>query len=996
MYTHRPALAFLVVTTLLATLIAANPAQDTIEALRKAQTKADRIAVLKGKDGVSLEEVLLTIFNLQGVLVEKGEFGELQRTQVWAEEVTELVPDAERREICTMLCRLGKGRNEQAQERYKEAVDVYTKLLGDVRKKGQFKPLEPALLNNLGTVQYHQGDFVGGLKTLKEARSLLAGLDVNTRAVMEAMIIGNIGELYSTLGDYPEAETVLKQALQRAQKSGDAKTIREVRVNLANLDQHRGRLRESIKAYEAVLADTMKAGQNPASGRILNNLGLALAESGRSGEALRRLEEARKLAVDLRHRRSQALALGNLALVHTRLNDDEEAARYNAEALKLFEAVGDNAGIARCLKMIGMMDLSAGRIDDAEKAFARCLEMTKQSGSKSAVAEMTFLIGMQYFQDRNWQQAEKTFEAALRAHQELGDGRRILICRHLRLWVMAVTNDNRYDAEYLNFVLDTKRYDDPRAIIHTQYFQALGHLLQQQWRPAEEVALAAIRELETRRALSIDPQIRAAEVSSSKFSDFYVILAAARTGRGDQPGAFQAVERAKARALMELLGGENVIQRGMTASERADEELLRTAVVAASRKYESIRQFAGDSPMQREEIKKELTEAEAKYEGFRRRLFIDHPDLSILRAELPDVSLVDLQKSLFSKEPDLAILSYLVNFDRILIVVVTAADQPDAPAKVVIHGVAAKEKELAEAASEFSKSCQNPGGGRPKSDTLWTWLIAPAMMELAGKKHLVIVPFSPLLTLPFQALTPDTDRKTPYLIEQFAVSYAPSVSALLQMRTRGDKVRTPNDPQRTPIVAVGGVNFTPDLRELKHSGPEAEAIGKLFGQSSRVLLGAKATRAEILRAAPSTRILHFATHGIPNGLRPLFSAVAVTPQNDDGRLYGHDVTNLDLSTELVVLSACETAKGRELRGEGTIGLAWAFFVAGVPTVMMTQWSVDDEATAVLMKVFYERLRTGTDTSRAESLRQAQLTLLKEKHTRHPMFWAPFVLTGDWR
>jgi CHAT domain-containing protein len=247
--------------------------------------------------------------------------------------------------------------------------------------------------------------------------------------------------------------------------------------------------------------------------------------------------------------------------------------------------------------------------------------------------------------------------------------------------------------------------------------------------------------------------------------------------------------------------------------------------------------------------------------------------------------------------------------------------------------------------------------------------------------------------VPFQAIRKEGG---PYLLQQYTITYAPSVSALLEMRKRADRIKA-GPGGRVPVLAVGGVNFTPDLKPLPASGPEAEGIAALFGGRGRVLTGDQATRDGITRVAGSARFLHLATHGLVNGARPLFSALAVTPSGgDDGRLYAHDLMDLDLSAELVVLSACETALGKEYRGEGTIGLAWATFVAGSPAVVVSQWSVADDSTARLMKGFYERLNAGTDPTKAEALRQAQLALLKDRKTRHPFYWAPFVLVGDWR
>jgi CHAT domain-containing protein/Tfp pilus assembly protein PilF len=977
---------------------AAQPADSligTIDSLRKAKTKEERAAALKGKTDEFLYDLLMAIFNAQTQMVERGEFAELERTQEWAEEITAQFKDEDQRGLCELLCRLGRGRNEQAREHYQEAAETFKKLLVDVRKKG-LKPFEPALLNNLGAVQYHLGDFVGGLETLEEARRSLAGMQPAARQMMEGMILGNLGELYTEVGDYPRAEKLLEESIEMARARRDAGSERTARLNLANIDLHRCRYREAIKAYQDLLADCRKARAKTFEGKILNNIGLALEESGRTGEALQQLEEARKLAAELRHRRSEAMALGNIALVHLRLDEDEEAIRYNNLALKLFEAVGDKAGVARCLKLKGMSRLDARKPEEAEKAFLEALAILEAGGSKAAVAEMQSAIGMVYFQTRDWKKAQSFFERSLKTYQDLHDSRRLLLAHQMVLMTMAATDDPRYDAQFLAFKLDAIKFDDRYATVHADYFEAMGNLLQKNWVAAETCADRALRILESRVALSMDPQIRAGKLNSSDASACYLILAAARAARGDPSGAFHASERAKARVLMQMLSSGGVsIQRGMSPSERQDEERLRASLVAASRKNEAIRAFAAEQPKLPEQIKRELAEAEANYEAFRRSLYTKHPRLSIQQGNLPEVDLVELQKRVFDVEPGVAILSYLSHKDRMLIFVVSSGEKAGGPARVAVRSVEVDSRKLAEEAEEFWKACQTPGIGRPKSDELWKVLIAPVEQDLADKKHLVIVPYAPLLTLPFQALAPDAKRDTPYLVERFAVSYAPSVSALLEMRQRGDIVRARrNGPDS--VVAVGGVKFSPDLQELPNSGPEAEAVAKLFDEKARLIQGGSATRKAISLAVPPARFLHFATHGIPNGLRPMFSSLAIAPDDDDGRLYGHDIINLDLSAELVVLSACDTARGKEYRGEGTMGLAWSFFVAGVPAVVVSQWSVDDEATGTLMKGFYERIRSNTATSRAENLRQAQIALIKNRPTRHPFYWAPFIYSGDWR
>ena len=297
--------------------------------------------------------------------------------------------------------------------------------------------------------------------------------------------------------------------------------------------------------------------------------------------------------------------------------------------------------------------------------------------------------------------------------------------------------------------------------------------------------------------------------------------------------------------------------------------------------------------------------------------------------------------------------------------------------------------------SAFRSACTTPIEGDITSDELWDWLIRPIEKDIAGAKHLVIVPYVPLLAMPFHAIK---KGERPYLVEKYSISYAPSVGALLAMRAQADRRKqAPPLANQVPLVAIGRPKSAPGSPDLPASESEVKALGELFAAPNQVILGDNATRAEVLKRAESARVLHFATHGTVNDSRPLFSALAVTATaRDDGRLTAHDVLDLNLSAELVVLSACSSGRGKDYVGEGTLGLAWAFFVAGAPSVVVSQWQVADVATGKMMVDFHRRLIGANPPSKAEALRKAQLQLKKDPKTRHPFYWAPFVLTGDWR
>lgn len=969
---------------------AADDTRDAIAALARARTKDERRAVFKGKDDDFIQAVVMDLFQVQERLVQAGEFGQLNVTQVWIEEATDLIKDPDTKVLCEVLALLGKGRNEQVQQRYDEAVPTFDRAMALARKHGM-KTVELMILVNLGAGQAHQGDFLGAIKTLEDTRKQLADLNALARGIIEAPLLNNLGHVYTETGDHIRAERTLTDARKLAEKAADAGTARNARVNLAHLQTLRGQYDPAIRLYEQVLAECRKAKQPAMESQILNSLGLALAEQGRTGEALRRLEEARKLAAGLKLRRSEALALGNLALVHDRLGDEEDALRYAADALTLFRAVGDKAGVARCLRMRGMWQLFAGQTEDAEKTFAECLELIKATGSKRALAELSFVLGFQYEKAGQPKKAEDAYTAAAKAYGELGDRYREALARVKKARIERPDGFVEFDLLELNALKPVvARINDPRLTATYHDTRANWHFERKEWPEAVKELKAAIKAAESRFTDIEDPLLQASETAGS-LSSLHANLAVALAAAGDPAGVFEVAERAKARSLTDLLERSRVtVQKGMTAQERGEEARLRGELVAAANRGLAALRFQADDEKAQAESDKARADAQFHYDEFRRKTFLAHPELGTQRGELSPVTLTELQKSLFAAHPDLAIVSYMVNRSRTVIVVVTAGDKPDGPAKVVAHTVTVRATELATEAEKYWKACQNPAAGAPSSDKLWDWLIAPAQKELAGKKHVVIVPTAPLLKFPFQALR---KRNGAYLIEEYAISYAPSVSALLAMRRQGDATRAAAGT--VPVVALGGAKFTSDLARLPATEREAKAVAELYGNNPPPLLADRATRGEVIRQARAARYLHLATHGLPNESRPLFSALAVTPsKDDDGRLYAHDVMNLELKAELVTLSACETGRGRDFRGEGTVGLAWAFFVAGSPAVVVSQWKVADGSTADLMTRFYQQLKDGA--TKADALRTAQLALLKERDTRHPFFWAPFLVQGDWR
>jgi len=263
--------------------------------------------------------------------------------------------------------------------------------------------------------------------------------------------------------------------------------------------------------------------------------------------------------------------------------------------------------------------------------------------------------------------------------------------------------------------------------------------------------------------------------------------------------------------------------------------------------------------------------------------------------------------------------------------------------------------------------------------------------------------------LPFQALLTNSNR---FLIENAAIAYAPSLTALREMMKRQKDRR--DDKASGTLLALGNPllgketiqRATLALRDEKLDPlPEAEqevnALSRLYGTSrSKISTGAGASEDRAKAEAGRARILHFATHGILNNAAPMYShlALAQGDVNEDGLLEAWELMRLDLKADLVVLSACETACGRFGAGEGVIGLTWAIFIAGAPATVVSQWKVESTSARDLMIDFHRRLRAPSrkPASKAEALRQAALKLMKSPSASHPFYWAGFVLVGDGR
>jgi CHAT domain-containing protein len=286
-------------------------------------------------------------------------------------------------------------------------------------------------------------------------------------------------------------------------------------------------------------------------------------------------------------------------------------------------------------------------------------------------------------------------------------------------------------------------------------------------------------------------------------------------------------------------------------------------------------------------------------------------------------------------------------------------------------------------------------------------LLEPAGERLAKAEALIIVPDGGLFELPFDALlAADPVAGTamgaqPFLARTHATTYTPSAAVYLRLRAGEEDRKYARD-----LFAVGNPDFaalaprgSAPLEALPFAEAEVQAIGSRVKDARRVtLVGAAATESAVKREirADSPRVIHLATHGLVDASDPARSSVALAAgEGEDGYFHTLEIISTPTTSGLVVMSACESARGRVSRGEGVVGLSRAFLAAGAESVVASLWSVSDESTAELMRVFYDRM-FGEKRTASRALSEARIALIDGGRFSHPFFWSPFIVTGTER
>lgn len=877
--------------------------------------------------------------------------------------------------------------------------------LGDHRTAGNAATI-------LGNVAWERGDLREAMQQNLRAAALHRAAGNYTGLAADH---NNAGLIAEQLGDMTVAERQYREALAIARLHGTSARVADVLVNLAGMAARRGILDTARILFADALARYRDAGEVRNEALVRRNLGTLEAGVGGYEDAVRQYEGAIGRFQAAGDTRDAIDTRRLLASVYGATGRPDEALEHLAAAEAEIAALepADPALAAALATVRGDIELTLNRDDDARTSYATAERLARLALDGRGVVAAG--LGRARLALRRGRYAElvRELEPVARV-QPAGRDR---AWTHLLIGVgRGAQDDTAGAAAALEVALaDFGVAQDRVGAALT--LGARGRLDAAHGRPhraLQEFAAARAHaagwpvvewwlQLETGRALEAagDEGAALAQYDSAtavveeladwvRFDDRralyledkwepYAAAAALRARRGDARGALHASERLRARHLLDLLA------HGRTASSvegalRARERHLRTEIgTLTAVVLDADDGRRGPATAGAAGAREALFAAQASYRRLLDRMRTEEPEyVRDLRGQ--PVALEEIQAAL---KPGQLLVEYLVTDDRVWIFAVS--DTAVSRVAVAVSRVTLRTQvDFARWALERQPERGDLWRGALRG--LYDVLVRPLGDAglLAGHRQLIIAPHFELHYLPFEALIDSAGDGERYLVETHEVVYVPSASVWLRLRARAV-------PPGRAVLALA-----PAPAALAGTETEMTLIADAWGAAATVHRGAAASE-PALRGATGYRIVHLATRGVLNQHNPLFSYVELAPDGtSDGRLEVHEVFGLRLVTDLLVLSACQTALGAGSvadvpTGDDWVGLLRAFLHAGANNVLATLWAVDDRRTADVAGLIHRRLAAGE--AYAEAVANAKRDALRDPALRHPYYWAGFVLTG---
>ena len=906
----------------------------------------------------------------------------------------------------------------------------------------------------LGTVHYYAGRPPDALAAWSEARKVFRR---QADRKYEAWALNRTALVRRELGDLRGAVTEFGEALALHRALGDQQAEQLVLGNLGLAQADLGDLAGALTRFEEALALARDVGDLYSECWGLTNLSFLCNLAGGHRLAVEYADSAIVLARSLGSPKDELTALLTRATACNDLGDPVRALMACRRAMPLADSLADQRHRGSLWATMGRAYLSLGRFDPARDSYVRCDSLFRAIETESGSWEARIGLCEVAIQEGDTvaavAQARETLASCADAGYAEGE-------EFLALFLSDLMREQGEIAEaerHATRALDLSRRDGRRtreARAHVRLSRV--HLSRGDAKAARQAARQAIeiaREIRspeitweceaaagyalrgsdpTRSLMHYEAAMEAVEAvrRNLRIEEFKAAYLAGRTELyfeaaelltrlGRAADALSVCERSRARAFRDVLATGPApisprVELELAERQRAIDRELGTLRATRAR----LARLPDVDRGRVIELDRDIARVRRRWEQLRAEILLQDPQYGMLLPEVRGPQASEIADALAPAE---ALLEYALGSDTSLCFVVRDGGVQAVELPFGRETLAAEVQELLRplrAPRSLSALHFDLALARRMRERLFD----PVASRLAGIERLVIVPDGALHYLPFEMLVLSADPPASvdrvhrffegvrFLGDAYAIRYLPAASLLgFPRRAAAGATETllamgdPSLAGRRGAAHPGespAAWLAPDMPPLRSSAREVAALGRLF-PDARVETGVRATETRFKNLASRYRYLHLSTHAFVDEEVPLYSAIMLAPEpssDDDGLLHAYEVLTLPLDCELVSLSGCQTGRGRLYAGEGLLGLTRSFFYAGARQALVSLWSVNDDAAAMLIEQFYRGLREGRDPARAlqDAKEHVRGATIGEMSGAHPFFWAPFVLIGSTR
>ena len=919
------------------------------------------------------------------------------------------------------------------------ALDSYGQARSFSRKAGS--SLEEArILNGIAYAHFLQGNANAAKENALAALAIARNLH---NRELEAQALSNLGESFYNLGDMAIAEKYQRQALNIWNDLGHQSGRSLALVALGYYYSFQAKPKQAIEYFQDGINAARNANDLRAETIAWNAFANVTAKFGNKQEALASYRRAQDLVELTGDRIFKASILGGTGSVYSSMGDAKTARRYIEQAATIFQEINAPWGIAETKLDLGGIYHSLGDYKHALKTLQEALQLFRTLGMGRLELHSLREIGRVQHSMGDLHGAVRTFQQVLRRITASQDQRyEAYTLTHLASAFESLNDQNRALQYYRQALPLSKAAGDPAGEANALFNIARiernrGELVQ-----AQQHIEFAIELDESIRARVASHDLRASFLATVRevyelYMDVLVLRHKTDSSAGFDAQAFAVSERAHARSLLDSLQETNTnIREGVDPSCWPKSDLLSEAL--NEKAALEIQALARKDRSAAENLRREIDALTSDHVAIQDQIRSSSPRYAALTLPQP-LALDEVQRLL---DDESVFVEYALGDERSYVWLVSrtglsvhqlaSRDEIEAAATRLRNLFIKLQAVTGESVEQRAERERTANEAIPGEIAKLSKLVLEPLAGRLDNKRLLIVADGALQYIPFQSLNdPDLTGSGQNLLAKHEIVYQPSASTLAVILKEGktrkaaqnsvavfaDPVFEVDDP-RVNKVAMASTPESEESKKVKQalrdiglsadgveiprllaSGVEADAIMQSIPwRTGFKAVGFDATRDRVVNHdLAGYSIVHFATHGLINSEHPELSGIVLSlfdeqGRSQDGFLRLHDIYNLRLPTDLVVLSACSTGLGKEIKGEGLVGLTRGFMYAGASSVVASLWKVDDDATAELMRHFYDAMFTKGLTP-AAALRDAQLKMSQDKRWNSPYYWAGFIIQG---